>query len=111
MTAPINPGTEIDFFDSGNEEAQGRFHNLYAAEFWAKINGYSIGNTCAHEPIALLRGDYDWIAKWKNLTDEERKDVDGVVVGWSIPDTYKIFIFTEAAQSDTLERSVATEAK
>ena len=104
---------EIDFFDSGNLETQGRFHNLYAAQRWARENGYAFGNTCAHEPIALMPAHYAWIAKWKNLTKKERAEVYGVCVGWDLADTYKIFIFIESDlhKEQNLERGVATDAK
>ncbi len=101
---------EIDFFDSGNLETQGRFHNLYAAQRWAREHGYAFGNTCAMSPIALMPAHYTWIAKWKNLTKQEREEVYGVCVSWDKPDTYKIFIFiqVEAHKEPNPERSVAT---
>lgn len=58
-----------------------RFANLYAAEAWIKAHGYSIGQMCHPKPMAVMIGDYDWIAKWKNLTKAEIEAIDGYLIG------------------------------
>jgi hypothetical protein len=56
------------------------FEASNAAEKWCRDNGISYGDTCAMAPQALLFGDYS-IAKWRNLTAKERKQVHGVIEG------------------------------
>lgn len=58
--------------------AEGTFESLYMANKWCNDNGYSYGSLCGHQPVCLLKGDYG-IAKWKNLTDEERDQCHGVM--------------------------------
>jgi len=67
----IDRGHETIF--QGNGET---FSAHYAAQEWLRENGYSYGSTCRNMPIAIKKGDYS-IAKWKNLTNEERQDIDG----------------------------------
>jgi len=57
------------------------FEAYHKAEKWVKDLGYSVGNMCGEEPTALMHGNYEWIAKWKNLTTEERNSVHGVIEG------------------------------
>jgi hypothetical protein len=59
-------------------KAKKDFEALYAAENWCRDNGISYGSTCVSSPQALLIGDYS-IAKWRNLTAKERKQVHGVI--------------------------------
>jgi hypothetical protein len=63
----------IEFKNTGEE-----FSAFYAAEQWCYDNGYSYGSMCGSEPIGLLKGDHD-IAKWRNLTDKQRKALDGTM--------------------------------
>ncbi len=58
----------------------GTFHSMYAAQRWLKENGYSVGSTCFKSYCGILKGDFI-IAKWKNLTPDEIKQLDGVM--WS----------------------------
>lgn len=50
------------------------------AQQYLTDNGYSYGPSCVMYPTAILKGDYN-IAKWKNLTAKERKQVDGIITG------------------------------
>lgn len=59
----------------------GTFQAMYAAEAWCRENGISVGQSCATGPTGLLFGRYDWIAKWRNLTARERKDLHGTMSG------------------------------
>jgi hypothetical protein len=54
------------------------FGALYAAREWCHANGISYGSLCRDMPVGLMRGDYQ-IAKWKNLTSEERASCDGLM--------------------------------
>jgi hypothetical protein len=56
----------------------GTFASYYKACEWLRNNGYSYGSMCSDEPIGILKGEYS-IAKWKNLTDKERKALDGIM--------------------------------
>lgn len=53
---------------------QGSFQAMYAAEAWCAAHGISVGQSCATGPTGLLFGKYDWIAKWRNLTAQERAE-------------------------------------
>ena len=59
----------------------GSFQAMYAAEAWCRENGISVGQSCATGPTGLLFGQYDWIAKWRNLTAAEKKDLHGTMSG------------------------------
>lgn len=54
----------------------GDFAALHAARAWVENQGYSCGSLCRDMPIGLLKGEWT-IAKWKNLTANERKQLDG----------------------------------
>lgn len=43
--------------------------------------GFSIGQSCAASPTACMFGDYDWIAKWRNLTARERAESHAILRG------------------------------
>lgn len=58
----------------------GDFQAYRMAEEWCRENGYSIGLMSNPYPTALIKGDFQ-IAKWKNLTNLERTQVDGVIYG------------------------------
>lgn len=59
----------------------GLFQAMHAAEAWCKDNGISVGQSCAIGPSGLLFGNYDWIAKWRNLTQKERRELHGTMSG------------------------------
>src|SRR3546814_9995593 len=61
-------------------DQKGTFKALEAARQWCRDNGVSYGSSCAMSPTGLLRGDY-CIAKWRNLTPKERKQLDGTMSG------------------------------
>lgn len=54
------------------------FGAAYEAEKWLRDNGYSVGPMCVGYPQAVLKGNFA-IAKWRNLTREERLAVDGTL--------------------------------
>lgn len=54
----------------------GTFKALHAAQEWLTQNGYSYGSTCVMHPTGILKGDY-CIAKWRNLTKKEIRELDG----------------------------------
>jgi len=57
------------------------FEACWAAERWCKENGISVGPSCACWPQrGLLDGDYQ-IAKWRNLTAQERAQCHGTMTG------------------------------
>jgi len=59
----------------------GTFQAMYAAKAWCSANGISVGQSCATGPSGLLFGNFDWIAKWRNLTPKERADLHGTMSG------------------------------
>ncbi len=60
---------------------QGTFEAYRAAQAWCKANGISVGQSSATGPSGLLFGEYDWIAKWRNLSPEERSELHGTMDG------------------------------
>ncbi|AMX90843.1 hypothetical protein IPC618_21455 [Pseudomonas aeruginosa] len=58
----------------------GTFEALYACQQWLSANGYSYSSTCRDGPVGVMKGDYG-IAKWRNLTREERAELHGTVDG------------------------------
>ena len=58
----------------------GDFESWYECQRWLKERGYSVGSTCFGSPVGVLRGDYI-IAKWRNLNEKERAELDGTVTG------------------------------
>ena len=61
-------------------DQKGTFEALHAAQRWLRERGYSYGSTCACCPVGVLHGDY-LIAKWRNLTRQERAELDGALDG------------------------------
>jgi hypothetical protein len=59
----------------------GTFEAMYAAQAYLTENGYEYGSTCRHEPVAVMKGDYDLPQKWKNFTAKEKKSVHGTMTG------------------------------
>lgn len=55
------------------------FWAYYKAIEWLHKNGFSYGSMCRDEPICVMRGDVH-IAKWKNLTTEEKESSDGLLI-------------------------------
>ena len=58
---------------------EGTFESYYAASSWAKQNGYTAGSMDSFNPIALMK-DYDYVAKWHNISRKEQQDVHGVMI-------------------------------
>lgn len=65
----------IEFNQKGTWQAK------EAAEAWCQEHGISVGQSSADGPSGLLFGDYGWIAKWRNLTHQERTDLHGTMSG------------------------------
>lgn len=72
--------TEIHFKEDG-------LHNSYRlCEMWLHQNGYDYSSSDAMNPTAITIGDYyenpaEFPHKWHNFTNEQKKKVDGVIVG------------------------------
>lgn len=58
----------------------GDFAAMRAAEQWCADNGYSVGCMQGYSPRGLLRGDWS-ISKWRNLTKQQRAELDGQMTG------------------------------
>lgn len=59
--------------------ASGTFEAFYAAEEYLKQLDYSVGSMCSGEPIGFKHGNLH-IAKWYNLSKEEKAQLDGVMI-------------------------------
>lgn len=63
----------VEFLPSGT------FAAYYAATKYLKELGYGIGSMCLNHPIGFVY-DIESVAKWVNLTEEEKNSVDGVIL-------------------------------
>lgn len=60
-------------------EPAGTFTAFYAAENHLKELGYTVGSMCRHEPIGFAY-NCDYVAKWYNISETEKKLLDGVLL-------------------------------
>lgn len=58
----------------------GTFAALYAAQDWLRQHGYSYGSQQRGSPTAIKKGDYI-IGKWRNLSADDRAEMDGTMEG------------------------------
>lgn len=58
------------------------FTALDKAVAFCKGKGFSVGSMQREAPIGIARGDC-YISKWRNMTLEDKKGLDGVIVGES----------------------------
>lgn len=63
-------------------EEKGDFAAYNAAEKWLTDQGYSVGSMQREAPVGFKKGDYS-IAKWRNLDNEDKALLDGVIEGES----------------------------
>lgn len=60
-------------------ENTGHDHSgLDAARAWLRDHGFSYGSLQGPAPVGILRGEYE-IAKWRNLTARERRELHGTI--------------------------------
>ena len=81
-------------------KVEGTFESFYSAERKLKEMGYTVGSMCVSDPIGFADGDeYSYIAKWHNLSREDRNLLDGVMIsdGWR-EGSVDIIFFTEPKQ-------------
>lgn len=87
-------GREVDIFKqfSLNHEEFGNLHN---ATHYLFKKGYSYGSMSLQMPIAIQLGsDYKLPEKWYNLSEAQKKNVDGVMLSDDFRNgTVKILIF------------------
>lgn len=60
-------------------EASGTFGALNEAQKFCSTLGIAVGSLCRDKPIGLLVGEAD-IDKWRNLTPEDVRQLDGVLI-------------------------------
>jgi hypothetical protein len=58
----------------------GNFRANDAAERWLSDHGFSVGSMQRGSPRGIKHGDWS-IAKWRNLPEEDRDALDGVMTG------------------------------
>ncbi|WP_438396385.1 hypothetical protein [Caballeronia sp. DA-9] len=61
-------------------EGEREFEACRAAEEWCERRGIAVGRPERGAPRGLLVGYYD-IAKWRNLSGPERRELDGTMTG------------------------------
>lgn len=59
--------------------AMDEFESLDSAERFLKNNNWSVGRMQSGSPIGVKEGVYD-IMKWRNLDEEDKSILDGVIV-------------------------------
>lgn len=72
---PANPRVTLQFSGSGDFDA------MHSAECFLRQHGFSIGQPQGPAPRAIMFGDYDFIAKWRNLTPAEQEASHGQMTG------------------------------
>lgn len=77
-SAKFGNDPKIWLYQENMSASQLEFPNLNAAMQWCDDNGYSYGSLCNAMPIGILKGDF-LIAKWRNLTEKERDELDGQI--------------------------------
>ena len=87
---------------------KGTWNAMIAAEKWCEDNGISVGNSCSMGPTGLMFGKYDWIAKWKNLTHQERLDLHGTMDGDFREGPVVIILKDEAVEANRAIMKAAT---
>lgn len=58
----------------------GDWEAVKAAEAWCEENGISVGTMQSGSPRGIKRGKHS-ISKWRNLTNEDKKLLDGMMTG------------------------------
>lgn len=61
-------------------ECSGEFQAYERAVSWCESLGVSVGQMQGPDPIGLLYGDF-MIAKWRNLSKQQRAALDGTITG------------------------------
>ena len=61
-------------------DGPGDFRGYYNALDWLRKNGYSFGSMQRDAPIGIKKGDC-LIEKWRNLSPNDRKQLDGELTG------------------------------
>jgi hypothetical protein len=61
-------------------DQKGDFEAINAARQWCTDHNVSVGSMQRDDPMGLLYGDYD-IQKWRNLSKQEIKELDGTITG------------------------------
>jgi len=64
----------VEFKGNGED-----FSATHEAEAWARARGFCVGFMCSTEPRGLAR-DCSYIAKWRNLTADDKTLLEGVLV-------------------------------
>ena len=72
------------------------------AEHFLQIAGFSVGRNQRGDPRGILFGDYD-IAKWRNLSSQERADCHGQMTGDMREGPVVVTIFEHAPQEAKVE--------
>jgi len=77
------------------------FKANHAAEQWCSENGYSVGIMQGNLPRGIKNGNFS-IAKWSNLDNFEKRQLDGVMTGnfRNGPITIKINILCDQCDFD-----------
>lgn len=88
-TSPLSPliaeaiGKRL--FHAKTFDSAETFHAYDQAEEYCKSLGLSVGHMCSPMPTGVKKGDFD-IAKWKNLDNKDKREMDGVIVAESFRD-------------------------
>ena len=73
------PNTHVlaETFDGADD-----FDSYHQAERWLQARGYLIGSMQAGSPTgAMPAAEYDYVAKWRNLSPSEQRACAALIVG------------------------------
>lgn len=87
-TPEINVEYAVEFIPSGT------FKSFYNAENYLKELGYAIGSMQMNSPIGFIDSEnFDYVSKWGNMNQEERKQLDGVIISTDFREGESIIVW------------------
>ena len=83
-------------------ESSQTFQALRNAQKILEADEYHSGTLCGDEPVGISK-NFNYIAKWKNLSTEERGQVDGVMLSSNFREGKVFVVLFKTKQEDESE--------
>lgn len=81
------------------------FKAVRKAEQFAKDNGMIVGSMASDMPMGLADASvYDYVAKWYNIPNEDKRKLSGVIVGEKRNGPVTVVLFDEVDTFDNFPR-------
>jgi len=61
------------------ESKDGAFTAITKAENQLRDEGFHVGSMCGDAPIGFAKGNYNYIAKWRNIPEDEYFKLSGII--------------------------------